>query len=1154
MHSTAYCKSLFSRVISSAGLHPKTWLIMRLTAFLLLVFTFHVSANTYSQSLTLNMKNAPLIKVLNEVKKQSGFYLVYTKGEMLKATNVNISLTNAPLESALSEIFKGQPLTYKVNDKFIMISPKPAKPQPLQASGSTGFLPESPELLAKDTFTITGLVIDDENRTPLEGATVKEKDGTAVTTTNKDGFFKFTVSDANASLVISFVGYVNSIIKAAPSVGVIKLKLNNSPLNEIQVIAYGTQSKRFSVGAVSTVSAETISRQPVTNPLLALQGQAPGLIINSFSGAPGAKVYVQIRGQNSFANTATGSKPYDQPLFIIDGVPFARQNNNLNQLANLASTGTAGGGLDQGGGISPFNSINPDDIESISVLKDAEATSIYGSEGSNGVILITTKKGRAGKTTFSTSVNTQSSSSTRPVKLLNTQQYIQFRKDAFAADGLTPTTITSPELTVFDQTKYTNWQDIIFGKTTTNTTVNSTLQGGSGSNTFLVSAGYNKSNVNFAGDYSNQRFTINTAFHNTSNDKRFDFDLKTRYGYTTNNAPNGAINPIQVLLPPNSPDLINADGSLNWVYQGITLTNFYSYLETYATFQNHDFMSSMQLSYKLVKGLTFKTALGYNRNTTIENSAVPISSRNPNTAPTSTATFANSLAESINIEPQLTYTNTIGKGTLTVLVGGTYRKNKGYSAFITGSGYSNDNLLGSINGATTKAVNDANSIRRYAAVFGRINYNYAERYIVSLTGRRDGSSNFGPGHQYGNFGSVGGAWIFSEEKPVKSLVTFMSFGKLSASYGTTGSDGVAPYLYQTFWGVGLASSPTFQGSLPTYPGNLYNPNYSWALKKSLNLALDLGFFKDRILLNATYYRNRTGNQLASSPLPNQTGFTSVVENVDATVQNTGWEFGLVTKNIQSRFFTWESNFNISFNRNILLSFANLASSVSYRNSYVIGAPISMVPNIYRYAGIDPATGVAQIYDRNGAITKTPANGYPAGGGDWITNVNRDVDYSGGLNNSLTYKRFRFDFMLQFSSQTSPNWIRTLYQTNRIGLQPYNVPAAVMGNYWKKAGDMARFQRLTTLSSSPQGQAFTFMSSSDAAYEKAKYVRLKTLSVSYNLPESWIKKIGMKAGNFYMNAQNLFTITNVELGDPESAGNYTSIPLQRIIAIGANFTF
>ena len=867
---------------------------------------------------------------------------------------------------------------------------------------------------------------------------------------------------------------------------------------------------------------------------------------------------VQVRGQNSLSNNSLAQKPYDQPLFIIDGVPSATGNVNISQLSNLAISPQATGGIDQLTGLSPFNSINPNDIESITILKDADATSIYGSQGANGVVLITTKRGKPGKTTFNLNLNSQFNAVAKPVQLLNTQQYLQLRKDAYAIDGLAPNSDPTsqsyaPDLTIFDQNKYTNWQKIIQGNSTHNTDLHASVSGGTANNTYLVSVGYTRSDYNYPGDFADHRFTLHSALHNTSADKRFSLDLVTDFGYDQNNSAGYGGNQ-NVVLSPNMPDLIDGNDNLIWSYKGVPFArNFYSSLKQPSNLSNYNFNSALNLNYRVLQGLTIGVNMGYSRNTGTEHSINPLSSQNPSPfGNTISAAFGTTAAQTINIEPQINYNKNFGKGVLTAYLGGTYRKNTTDFYNDYAYGYSNDNFLNSVNGATSQYLSDQANIFKYVAARARLKYIYDQKYIIQVSGTRDGSSNFGPGRQFGNFGSVGAGWIFSEEKAFKEALTFISYGKLSGSFGTTGSDASKAYAYQALYTNSQNSALPFQGISPTFPYNLYNPDFSWATKKSLNLALDFGFFNDRLLLNATYYRDRQGGQLVDYPLPIQAGFASVYENQNSTVQNKGWEFSLTSTNIKSKSFSWTTSFNLTFNRNKLLDFPNLESS-SYAQQYIIGQPTSVVIG-YKYKDVNPTTGLFEFYDIHGNATSFPNYGTAATGGDQVVIGNREIKYMGGFGNTFNYKNFGLYVFCQFSSADAPNYLAAIYSPypgNNPGTMN-NLPEYILGKYWTGPGDnSATLQRLTSDNfSSAAAHAGIFYQSS-AALSNDTYLRVKTAALSYTLPGTFLKKAHLQGASIYVNAQNLFTITNYKFGDPEQPGSYTSFPLQRIIALGLN---
>lgn len=1130
------------------ALLTKTLRAMRLTTILLLATSLHLSANVRAQQINLSEQHVSLDKVFKKITEQTGYLFVYRDEWMKQTHEISINVRNAGLKQVLDICFEDQPFTYAIIDKMVVLKDTVRPTTTLKSETSPG-------------DSVHGRVADSLGA-PLVGASIRIKGTTKGTESDIRGDFRMRRVPEGTVLVVSYTGYISREFTVGTGIGgyhYVMLQRSQDELDLMVIQAYGTTSRRFNVGSISTVDAATIEKQPVTNVLLALQGQVPGLAVTSTSGVPGNTVLLQVRGQNTIManNPPYGLRPYDQPLIIIDGVPFAPQNYNLSQFGNLGSDASTYGGISQFGGVSPFASINPADIESITVLKDADATSIYGTQGSNGVILITTKKGKPGKTVFGLTATTGFNSAARPVKVLNTQQYLQVRKQAFAQDSITPGLTPyspgyAPDLLIFDQDKYTNWEKTIYGKTTNNTDVHASVSGGTTNNTFILSGGYTRSNFNYPGDFSDQRLTLHSMLHHSSTDNRLTMDFGVDVGYDQNHSAGYAGNK-DVLLPPNMPNLKNPDGSLVWTYKGVDVSQsqFYAYLLQPDNLQNYNINNALHLSYKIISGLSIGVTAGYNRNTTSEITELPAASQNPVYVYRS-AQFAQNNYQTLNIEPQIDYNVTIGKGALSALIGGTYKKNINYQQNLEGTGYSSDLFLGSIEGASQVIASDQTTLYKYDAGFARLKYVYNQEFILSLGGRRDGSSNFGPGRQFGSFGSVGAGWIFTQEKPVTKALPFLSYGKLYGSYGTSGSDGIAPYSFQPFYKPNNYI-PAVQGIQPNVPQNLYNPDYGWATKKSLNIALDLGFFHDRLLFNTIFYRDREGDQLGGYPQPIQTGFSQVLQNLPSNVQNQGWEFALTSTNVQGRDFTWKTNFNITFNSNKLLSFPNLSGS-PYAQLYQIGKPTSIVFG-YKYEGINPATGQFQYLTAKGQLTTTPTYGLAADGGDMVPIADREVKYAGGFGNTFTYKRVSLYVFFQFSSQTAPNWMYTLYGSYTPGNADINMPTAVLGNYWTGPGDThATLQRLVTSYSSRYARSASSFTQSSGAYSNDTYARLKTLALSYALPEKVLKSAHIHDLRIYCNAQNLLTFTNYKVADPETFNDYTTFPVQRIVAFGLNCNF
>jgi len=1088
-----------------------------------------------AQTVTLSEKKVALDQVFQKITRQTGYNFIYNVQMVRKATPVTINVTNEPLARVLDLCLFGQHFSYKIDQKTIIISRK--------EEGS------NLQKRAADTLNIRGRVVDPAKR-PLPGATltINHNNAQTVIVTNENGIFDVGLIARNAIIKVSYIGYLPKLITPQSDLGDIVLTEKNSQLDETVVIGYGSESKRFSVGSTATLSAKDIENQPISNPLAALEGQVPGLTVTQSSGVPGASLALQIRGQNSLQSNLNNFKPYDQPLFIIDGVPFAPQNANSNILTNMNTKFTYTGGLDMSSGLSPFNSLNPRDIETISVLKDADATSIYGTQGANGVIIITTKKGKAGETKLNANFYTGYNSATKHVSFLNTQQYLQLRTEAFKIDGNTPQTYNAPDLLTFDKKKYTDWEKTIFGSTSRQTDAHLSLSGGSDRMTYLVSGGYTNSTYNFPGNFADNRFTLLTKFHTSSSNNKFTADFTNSYSYDKNNAgPFGGNG--RVVNSPNLPDLLDKDGNLVWNYKGVSLGQYqlYSYLKQTALFEAFNLNSDMQLSYKFVPDFKFTTNIGYSRFSASERGTDPLSAQNPLYA-VGSASFSNNTPQTLVIEPQFDYSLTSGKGVFTATLGGSFKRNSSRSNTEYGTDYSSDALLNSIGAAGSVYATDTYSIYKYTAAFLRLNYIYDSKYIVNLTGRREASSVFGPNHQFGSFGSAGLGWIFTEEAGFHDAMPFLSFGKLSANYGTSGSDGIAPYQYQAFWAPSTSGGNSFQGIKPVFPLNVYNPDYTWANKKALNIGLNLGLFNNRLLLNADVYQNRESNQLTTAILPTQTGFSSVLENLPATVQNRGLEISLSSTNVKSGHFSWTSSFNFSMNRNKLLAFQDLEKSPYYL-LYTIGAPTTQITG-FKYKGVNTQSGLFEYYDRNGQATSAPIADAPSKGGDYFPIADTEPRFSGGIGNSLSYNNFNLSFFFNFSKQKATNYLYTIYGSYAPGSGVYNVPTAAL-DYWKQPGDKTSLQKLTT----GFGDAFTASTAfptSSGAYSDDTYLRLKTVALSYTLPSNWLKKLNIANCQVYLNAQNLLTITNWKVGDPEQFGNYTSFPLQRTIVFGLNF--
>ena len=556
---------------------------MRLTTVLLIASLMQVSAAGLAQKVNLKIDNAPLKTVLKALRQQSNYDFVYTDKMLDQSKAVTVNLQNVEITEALKTIFERQPLTYIVEDRTVTIQLK-----------EPSFIDN---LIARfQAIDVYGRVVDESGQA-FAGATVRVKNGKGSAITGNDGGFSIKNVGQDAVLVISYLGYVNKEVAASSDLTGILMKLSESKLDEIEIQAYSTTSKRLSTSNIGTVKAEDIAKQPVQNPLLALQGRIPGIVIEQQTGLPGAAVKVRIQGQNSL-------KRGNSPLYVIDGIPYTQ--TLLPALSSiLRQSGDSDGSNTQTGG-SPLSFINPSDIESIDVLKDADATSIYGSRAAAGAILITTKKGKAGDTKIDVNILSGFGEVTRKLKLLNTQQYLEMRKEAHRNDGLpvpTSSTAQSPDnydLTLWDQNRNTDWQEELIGGTARYTDANLTLSGGSATTQFLVGGTFRKETTVFPGRTHDQKGALHFNLNNTSVNQKFKFQLDGKYMLDDNRLPGTDLTNEAINLAPNAPALYNADGTLN--FQSLANGN--------STFRNP--LVILIPSYRnQTKNLLVNTSIGY---------------------------------------------------------------------------------------------------------------------------------------------------------------------------------------------------------------------------------------------------------------------------------------------------------------------------------------------------------------------------------------------------------------------------------------------------------------------------------------------------------------------------------------------------------------
>lgn len=756
-----------------------------------------------------------------------------------------------------------------------------------------------------------------------------------------------------------------------------------------------------------------------------------------------------------------------------------------------------------------------------------------GSRGANGVVLITTKTS-AGRKGLSASVYKGIGQITDRMELLNTPQYIAMRREAIKNDGTTPPSYALADLLLWDTTRYTNWQDKLLGGSSDITNAELTLRGGNQNTSFSMGGAFHKETMIFSKDLGYNRTNANLNLHHLSDDHKFSATVAVNYGYESSNLFNDANFVMYALtLPPNAPALYDENGELNWEpdeFGANSWKNPYSLLKRKHESSTGNLVANSNLTYELMPGVTIKSNLGYTFLHGSESIINPIASNPPiqiNQSTRGTAVFGTNDRHSWIAEPQLIVDRDFNLHSLEIIIGATFQKNGNAYQSIHASGYTSDALLNSLKGATDFFyAADDNTVYKYAALFARIGYSFNNKYLLNISGRRDGSSRFAPGRQFGNFGAVGAAWIFSREHLIADHAGFLTFGKLRGSYGTTGNDQIGDYQFYNLYTI---NNSRYENATSLSPASLFNPDFGWETTNKFELAIEMGFLKNRISTEVAWYQNRSSSQLTNFNLPATTGFPGVIANLDATIENKGWEFLLSSQNIATPAFQWTTAFNFSLPQNKLIEFPGLEES-SYARTYKIGEPLA-IKRLYTWTGIDPETGLHTVLDvdDNGVINDSDKR--------FMKPDNRR--YYGGVNNTLTFKRIELSFFLQIQAKNATRYT-TAGAPGRFGNQ-----AADVLDRWQAEGDISNIQKFSN--GVPALIAFANATQSDYHIEDASFIKVKTVSLSYYFPSGLLQKIGLQEASVFAQAQNLATFTNYKGGfDPETG---TDLPPMRMITLG-----
>lgn len=1095
---------------------------MKLLIILLTVTFMHCYAGGNAQTVTLSGKDLTLKQIFTAIRQQTGYRVMTNAALDGNRKTLSLTVYEMAVPALLDIVLKEQPFRYVIEGKTIFLSAR----DPHENTTA-----QQPPPVDEQKEPVRGYV-QDSTGNPLTGATVMNKRTKRSVQTDPKGVFEIE-ADPGDVLIVSFIGFENKTVQVQGKTLIAVMQVSRSPLDVVQVQAYGTTSRRIATGNIVTVKGADIARQPVSNPILALSGRVPNLVISPASGLPNAPVTIQLRGQNSLSSKSLRS----EPLIIVDGVPF---QNTLSG-SQFTSFGNVGAQ------ISALSFINPSDIEQIDVLSDADATSIYGSRGGNGVILVTTKKGKAGDARFTAGITVGNSRRSNRLTLLNTEQYLNMRRQAYIMNNMEVPDLNTADknsmnydLTLWDPNRETDWQDVLLGNSTPYLNANASLSGGSSTVQYLISGTYNKQRFVYPGENKYETGSAHASINGRSPNGRLRMGLNSSYTINNSLSPNEDLSRLALRLAPNAPAIYNEGGTLNWAPNPASPTgqasweNPFALLERKTSVRSDNLRASANFSFEILKDLVASASIGYSQITTRNVFISPMSAIDPsNINATGSSYFSNLVSRSYTVDPQLTWRKNLFGGNLDLLAGASVQGQTSLSESFHAEGYTSDALLKDLGAAPQVGADNTSSQYKYAAAFGRITYNYNNRYILNLTGRRDGSSRFGPGNQFGNFWSVGGAWIFSNEFFAREYLPFLSFGKLRSSMGTSGQDGTGDYRFLELY----ESVPrvSFHDMTILRTLGAANPNFHWETVRKLEVGLELGFFNDRLVTTSSWWRNRASDQLGDFPLPATGGAYSVIRNMSGKIQNSGWEFMLAAKIFDEKKFGWTITANFGIQSNKLLSIPDPGfNSYGLSRHVTVGKPFSGFALLYQSKGINPANGLYQFVDLDGNITSYQNNE------NWDELILDTRPRTVGLTSNIRWGRFTLDCMVQLTKQWGLNYL--FNEAFLMGAPGgfFSEPSFVFGNmpvgrldYWKEPGQSSSFQKLYPyFLNGPIEAGYLKASRSDLAYVDASFIRLRNISLSWSMPEAWAKKLQVASCQLFVSGQNLLTITPYEGLDPE----------------------
>ncbi len=990
---------------------------------------------------------------------------------------------------------------------------------------------------------ITG-IIRSEDQLPLEGASITTKGNAKGTVSKKDGSFRLALTGGQQHVIVSYAGFEpQELIITGDSEYAVTLKRTGKQLEDIVITGYSTQNKRFIAGSITTVGGDEIKNSPAAGFNQLLQGKASGVQVLANSGVAGGSITFRIRGNNSINASS-------DPLYVIDGV-FVSNNETIQT------------GLGQQQPTNPLATINPSDIESITILKDANATAIYGSLGANGVVIVTTRRGKLNnKAKISLNTYQGWAVAIKKLKVANGVETAKLANEArrnLAIDnGQDPNSVVLPFPNPDTLKTYDRFADLY--RTARTSSYELSAQGGTDKNTYYASIGYLKQE-SVVRPSNFERFTGRLNYDNHLSRK---LKLGTSIGLTrtfrnvssNDNNPQGVVN--SALFPRSYLPIYNTNGTY----------------ARYGSFDNHialinhldnkavgwRVIGNAFLEYSFLPELKLRSSWSIDKADESENNyASTLISAGISSNGSATAYETNNLV--LMNEQVLTYIKSFGSDkqhTVNALIGHTISATTNELTSASGTGFASNDIT-AISGASIRSGSSSRSVTKLASFFGKASYTFNDRYTLDASVRADGSSKFGTNKQWGYFPAGGITWRAGQESFVEKL-NFFDELKVRASFGLTGNQGgIGPYAAKGLW----SSGANYLETPGTSPSQLANPDLTWETTRQFDAGIDFSVLNKRLSVSLDYYYKYTYDLLLNVPVPNRLGFSSLLQNYGA-VSNKGVEVSVHSINVNTRTFSWTTDFNISFNTNRIEKLASdISLGASGRNISILrqGYAVNSF-QLYKQLYVDPQTGNAVYDDVN-------KDGF-------ITTADRQIvgnalpKYSGGLTNNLSYKNVDLNFFIYFQQGNKIMDMNDFFMVHggtqaNIGFLPRQLQR------WQKPGDITDIPRLTNygLNTTQNGGAAnnyggTVANLSSRYLKDGSFARLKTLSIGYNFPTAWLNTVRLSNARLYVQATNLFTITNYSGPDPEvssQSGNqntagydWATVPQPKTVQVGLTVTF